>query len=557
MLNHKRNIHPSGPDAKHSGRRDVVHLLALPVLSAFLYWLSSPAWSLSLVVWVCLVPLGHALHQTSPGRGFASGLFYGVCFWLFGAWWLKNALVSMVHLPPWQAWGWTLVFCALHGLPYALFGYLAARLRLLESQLGVVLAAAALAVIRLWYPHMFPGSEANSLSPWPVLIQALDFGGVPLLLFCVYLVNFQLVRAVIGWRSRQVWLPSLVCAAAVLAFLAGYGGWRLHELHGQMAAVRSGQQITVLSIQPDAPIDPKSPEVPTLDRGNNITTVLALSIEGARRCRSADLIVWPELPFAFDRQVANSDLPLLVQVTGKALMLPCTVATGDNGATHYSSVTFIDKDGRVGEEYRKLLLVPFGEYLPLEGRFPLMRKLFPGVLAFSAGTQGPVVYDLGEGRRLIPSLCYEAIFTGHTRRFVERGGNVLVNMVDDAWFGDSPASLAHLSMALFRTVEYRIPMVRVTNSGVGVFVQPTGEVVPGSQTPLFQKAATAHTLFIPQERSFYSRFGDVFLHALTAALLLGLGYFCLRRPSCAQEACSDTDNNRRTRGRRSRTKAQP
>jgi len=126
----------------------------------------------------------------------------------------------MAHLPPWQAWSWTLVFCALHGLPYALFEYLSARLRLLESQLGAVLAAAALTVIRLWYPHMFPGSEANSLSPWPVFIQVLDLGGVPLLLFCIYLVNFQLVRTIIGWRSQKFWGPALACAAAVLLVLA-------------------------------------------------------------------------------------------------------------------------------------------------------------------------------------------------------------------------------------------------------------------------------------------------------------------------------------------------
>lgn len=434
----------------------------------------------------------------------------------------------MVHLSPWQAWAWTFVFCILHGLPYGLFGYLAGRLRLLESQLGAVLAAAALTVIGLWYPHMFPGSEANSLSPWPLFIQVLDLGGVPLLLFCVYLVNFLLVRAIIGWRSRQVWLPSLVCATAVLAFLAGYGGWRLHELHGQMETANGGQQITVLSIQPDVPIDPKSPDVPPPDRGNNITTVLAMSIEGARRCRGADLIVWPELPFAFDRQVANNDLPLLAQVTGKALMLPCVSASGDTGKTAYNSVTFIGKDGTVGEEYRKLLLVPFGEYIPLERQLPFLRKVFPGVMSFVAGDKGPVVYDLGAGRRLIPSLCYEAIFTEHIRRFVERGGNVLINMTDDAWFGDSPASLAHLSVALFRTVEYRIPLVRVTNSGVGAFVQPTGEIVPGSQTPLFQKGDTAFALYIPRERSPYSRFGDAFLYVLTAACAVGLGMQSLR-----------------------------
>jgi apolipoprotein N-acyltransferase len=509
----------------------MTRVLILPVFSGILYWLSSQAFSFPLATWVCLVPLGFSFYKTSPERGFAGGFVYGFCFWLFAVWWIKIQLINMVELPPWQAWTWTLVFCAIHALPYALFGFLTTKFRLMESYPGTVFAAVSLVVIRTWYPHVFPGSEAHNLYAWPLFLQVLDLGGAPLLLFFIYLVNFQIVRALTARGSQGSPIPALVSIAIAFVFLAGYGGYHLQTLHQQMKTANQKQQITVLSIQPNMPISRlRVLDVPPNERENDEKTALLISREAARLHPGADLVVWPELPKAYHcRSEAGRDITPLAKETGKAFMLPCTSMIGDKGEAYYNSVTFIDKNGVIGKEYRKLILVPFGEYLPLERQFPFLRKIFPGVMPFVAGNRGEVVYDFGKGRKLIPSLCYEAIFTEHTRRFVEHGGNVLVNMVDDAWFGKSPASVIHMSLALFRSVEYRIPLIRVTNSGVGIFVQPTGEIVPGSQTPLFQKAATAHTLYIPPERSPYERRGNAFLYGLTALFIMGLGWLCITR----------------------------
>lgn len=517
----------------------MTRVFILPVLSGLLYWLSSQAFSFPLAVWICLVPLGFSFKRTSPVKGFAGGFVYGFCLWLFGVWWITIQLTNMVELPPWQAWGWTIVFCAFHALPYALFGYLAGRFRLLESNMGVWFAAASLVVIRTWYPHVFPGSEAHNLYAWPLFLQVLDLGGAPLLLFFIYLVNFQICRALTARGSQGSPVPALVSIAVVFIFLTGYGGYRLQTLHLQMKTANAGRQISVISIQPNIPIGREyMADVPPADRGNDITTSLSLSRKAALLYPVADLTVWPETPsFYYCQDEASRDIPPLAKETGRAVMLPCTsLGRDDKNTSSYQSVNFIDKDGVVGEEYRKRILVPFGEYLPMERQFPFLRRLFPSVMTYAAGNGGEVLYDLGRGRRLIPSLCYEAIFTEHCRRFVERGGNVLINMVDDAWFGKSPASVVHMSLALFRSVEYRIPLVRVTNSGVGIFVQPTGEIVPGSQTPLFQKAATANTLYIPPERSPYSRWGDAFFYLLTALYIAGLGWCYLRHRDTAAKS---------------------
>lgn len=506
----------------------MMRVLLLPVFSGILYWISSQPFSYPLAVWVCLVPLGFSLYKTSSGKGFAGGLIYGFCFWLFAVWWLKIQLIDMVRLPPWQAWAWTLVFCAFHALPYAFFGYLTAKFRWMESHLGVWFASVSLVALRTWYPHVFPGSEAHNLYAWPVFIQVLDLGGAPLLLFLIYLVNFQFVRVFTARGHHGSPVPALIAIAAVFMLLAGYGEYRIRQIHQQMKSANTDRQIMIVGIQPNVPIGQRISSIPPEDRENDVKTAISMSRKAAHSYPGADLIVWPEMPLTYHcREEAGRDLPPLAKETSRAFMLPCTTMVGDKGEAYYNSVTFIDKNGREGEKYHKILLVPFGEYLPLERQFPFLRRIFPGVMPFVSGNNGVWIYDFGEGRKLIPSLCYEAIFTDHIRRFVERGGNVLINMVNDGWFGISHASVIHMSLALFRTVEFRIPLVRVTNSGVGIFVQPTGEIVPDSRTPLFQKAVTGHRLYIPPERSPYERWGKIFLYGLTALFVAGLGWCCL------------------------------
>jgi len=115
------------------------------------------------------VPFGLSLYRSTPRNGLASGLVCGLCFWLSAVWWLKINLMGLVGLPHWQAWGWTVLFCAWHAVPYALFGYAAVRCRWMERPLGALFAAAAFVVIRTWFPQIFRGTR-----PQPVRMAAAD-----------------------------------------------------------------------------------------------------------------------------------------------------------------------------------------------------------------------------------------------------------------------------------------------------------------------------------------------------------------------------------------------
>ncbi len=155
---------------------------------------------------------------------------------------------------------------------------------------------------------------------------------------------------------------------------------------------------------------------------------------------------------------------------------------------------------------------PFGEYFPLSEVFPFLPKWFRFNRSYTPGNNYRVM-NLG-GMGLIPSLCYESVFSSHTRRFIRNEGNLIVNMTNDGWWGRSDLPMVHMAVSIFRTVEYRVQMVRVTNSGVGAFVEATGEIVAGSMTPMFEEAVTSFPLFIPEERSPYFYLGDWFLWSL-------------------------------------------
>ena len=108
-------------------------------------------------------------------------------------------------------------------------------------------------------------------------------------------------------------------------------------------------------------------------------------------------------------------------------------------------------------------------------------------------------------------ICYEAIFPGLTREFVNRGADFLVNITNDAWFGRSAAPFQHMSMVRMRAIENRVPIARAANTGVSGFIDPAGRLLQSSD--IFTKAILLDTIYLKRTVSFYTRFGDLFTYA--------------------------------------------
>jgi apolipoprotein N-acyltransferase len=224
-----------------------------------------------------------------------------------------------------------------------------------------------------------------------------------------------------------------------------------------------------------------------------------------------DLVVWPESPAPFFeddarfeqamKQVAHSEeAPLVVGSVGMSL------APEEPGWRMYNSALIVGADGaRVGR-YDKIHLVPFGEYVPYKELLFFARKLTGRVSEFTRGTERKV-FRLN-GHRYGVFICYESVFADEVRQFAQLGAEVLVNISDDGWYGDTSAPWQHLNMARMRAIENRRWILRDTNSGVTVVIDPYGRV--RQSIPRHAVDALPAGYGFRDDVTFYTAHGDVF-----------------------------------------------
>jgi apolipoprotein N-acyltransferase len=173
----------------------------------------------------------------------------------------------------------------------------------------------------------------------------------------------------------------------------------------------------------------------------------------------------------------------------------------------------------------KVHLVPFGEYVPLAAFLPFVKKMVQGIGDFSPGESlTPLAAPFGKMGMLI---CFEGIFPEISREYVRNGAGLLVNITNDAWFGDSSAPYQHLSMTVFRAVENRVPLVRSANTGITAFIDSRGHVLGMSR--LFREELLGGTVRMGSERSIYTRYGDLFAWLCCTFSLSAAGIVILRR----------------------------
>jgi apolipoprotein N-acyltransferase len=164
-------------------------------------------------------------------------------------------------------------------------------------------------------------------------------------------------------------------------------------------------------------------------------------------------------------------------------------------------------------------LVPFGEYVPLKRLLFFVEAIAAEIGDFTAGRE--TVVFLLEGAPFGTVICYEVIFPDLFRRFVRQGARFMVNITNDAWFGDSGGPLQHLAMVPLRAVENGVAVARAANTGVSALVSPSGRIEP--ELGLFRRGYLRLSVPLRAGLTFYTRFGDVFAYLMTAVTAAALG----------------------------------
>ena len=502
----------------------LLHRWVLPAVTGVLYALALPPYNHSEAGWVALVPLLFAVEGCRPGEAFRRGFLAGLVFFGMTVWWIIHvSLPGMVAL---------IAFLALYlGVAGLFLTKLSNENDSVWRNIFAAVSGAAGWVTLEWLRGHFPlggfgwnGLGVTQFAATPLIQFASGTGvyGVSALVFILNYAFFCTIRRYL--RNIGTTTPVRRLSWEFYLAMLLVGGAFVFGLR-KMDAVPSGnlRMLRLALVQGNIPQSLKfdESEKPMIfDRYRSLTTTATLE--------QTDLVIWPETatPDALRYDPETFAIATNITAQTQAYLLTGTIdfTLHSEPVEAFNAVALVRPDGLVAGVYRKMHLVPFGEYVPLRKIGPFLKWFTPITDSFECG-RDVTLFNV-HGLKFGAVICFEDTLPDLYRRFVKRGADFIVNLTNDAWFQDSPAAEMHLANAVFRAVENRRSLVRCTNNGVSCLVDQAG-IVRHRIEP-FTPATLAFTLLVPTELpiTFYTRYGDVFAGACA---LLTVASFCLSR----------------------------
>ena len=544
------------PSARQPGYSALWPSLLLACLSAglldFCFPVAGPLrpWQ-PFLAWIALVPLLWALladrnaaHPRYLRRAAVTGYLCGLLWYILNCYWIYQTMLLYGHVPPFGSAGIVFLFSAVLGLYFGAFGLI---LALFRRRFGLIPALALapfvwtaldLAAARItsvpW--DQFGYSQVNNL--W--ITRLAPWTGVYGITFLLVALNAFLAVAVLA-RSHRVRVAT-GASGLVTAFVLSCGAlislppsptsayavllqpnnnvesdqsWSGPQWNGSAAWLIQQAQLTCTPAYVGMP-RPNTPPPARACPQNTPPPGVILWPETASWFVSSD----PETLAAVAKVATTAHAPFIVGMAGVDPSNPTGV---------YNSALFVRANGSVAGRYDKIHLVPFGEYIPYRQLFFFAHKLTHQLQDLQRGTRR-VVFPTDD-RTFGVFICYESIFGDEIRHFALNGAQVLVNLADDGWYGDTSAPWQHLDMTRMRAIENHRWLLLDTNNGVTSVIDPRGRVT---------RSAERHTLTTLVARygystrlTFYTRFGDVFAWLCSAVVLCALLLSLRRRKRIA------------------------
>jgi apolipoprotein N-acyltransferase len=509
--------------------------LALSALSGLSWVLAGPDIDLWPLAYVGLVPLLVAVDRAPSGRSAALyGWIAGLVANTGGFYWITELLTRHAAMP-WVLGALALLLLAAYqAVVFLLFAVVVRRIRVVSASAEtraplpmVLLAPVVMVAFELLVPFIFPWYLAVVQAWVAPVIQVAELTGPLGVTAVIAAVNGGLYDAVTAAGTRR----RLACALAAVAVLGAAlaGGWmRMSQIEARRQAAPVLRAGLVQSNQPMERVADPQAELRDLQR-----------VSAELEARGAELLIWPEsgYPYAWPRD-ARADAPpgSPYRIRGdftSPLVLGAVTVSGPGEPPHNSAL-MLAGNGEISARYDKIHLLVFGEYIPGLETFPFVRKLLPEAAGHFARGRAITTFPLtthGRDFRLGPMICYEDILPGFGRTLAAKRPHLLVNITNDAWFGDSAEPWQHLALAVFRAVEARADLVRAVNPGVTAFIDATGRVrartyvVDPALEPRGADGILVETALMEAGHTFYARHGDVFGYACVAmTLALGLAW---------------------------------
>ncbi|WP_353062813.1 apolipoprotein N-acyltransferase [Tunturibacter psychrotolerans] len=527
----------------------VLQVLPFPIAGPVPVWRTTFCWiALLPLIWAILAndkndnPL---TLRRAAALGYLCGFvwYMGNCYWIYQTMYLYGGLAKPV------AAGILILFCLYLGLYHAVFGTLLAAFR---SRFGRQLAL--LFVPFAWVAVELARARITGL-PWdvlgiaqvdnPMLIHLAPITGAYGLSFVIAAVNaLWLLR--IRLRERRYTRPVLTAAGVIIVVVYILGlrlianpkpspttaTATLVQENLEVGAANTGPQPTTqqfldsfsyLSRYPSTKFLLGTPELPGTQ---TVYLVRPRASEDAdvNVPASTNLIVWPESPAPFED--IDPQFRSAMSALAQSAQAPIIVGNigfqpnpaNKSGYTPYNRASFINADGAFVGHYDKMHLVPFGEYVPFKEFFFFAKNLLNEVGTFEPGAQR-TVFSTG-GHTYGVFICYESIFGDEIRHLTQQGADVLINISNDGWYGNTSAAWQHLNMVRMRAIENHRWILRATNTGVTAAINPYGRVV--SALPRHLRSSLRVHFGYEHGLTFYAEHGDLFAYACALVTTLGL-----------------------------------
>lgn len=493
----------------------------LAAASGVLLALSFPKYGHPAFAWVALVPLLLALSGWNgrPGRlsgrparqAFLLGLLSGTVFFVGTVYWTGTVIATFGEVPPAIA-GFGMVVLAAYLAAYSACGAVVIGRVIRAWGAGGLLFAPVVWVAAEYlrgtifsgFPWVLLGSSQVTVLPVVQLASLLGVYGVSLL---VAAMNGAITFALLSDGARRA--VTLGVALAVLVAVGAWGTLRVRE----GALLREGAPITLGLLQGNvAQQDKWKPG----EARRIFTTYVAMTRDAV--ARGAKVIIWPEsaTPFMFEEEpVGQEQIRDLAKEAGVPLLFGSDQLERGPDMRLFNAAFLVNPAGATAAVYRKMHLVPFGEFIPLKRWLYFVSPLVESLSEFSPGDD-VVLLPMG-GHLASTAICYEVVFPALVRSAVLKGSELLTTITNDAWYGESSAPYQHFALASMRAVEQGRFLARAANTGISGVVDPYGRVVQASN--IFEQVGVVQEVRFLTSRTIYSRIGDV---AAQACLLLAV-----------------------------------
>ena len=501
----------------------------LAVVAGILLALSFPRYGHPAFAWIALIPLliavtgwrGHPgrLPGQPPLRAFALGLvagfvyFVGTIYWTgtvvrtFGGLAMPVALLAMALLAAYLA------------LYPALTALIASRMVHRAGGAGLFIAPFAWVATEFSRGYLFGGF------PWVPLgnsqVEVLPVAQLASVLG-VYGVSglVAIVNAAIAYALLTTGRPRALAIAGAVLLVAVTGGWGVARI-ADGSLTQQGTPITVALIQGNiAQEDKWNPR----EARRIFTTYIAMTRDAVRR--GAEYVLWPEssTPFMFEEddegEVAMRDLAREVRVP---ILFGSDQIIREGTPRMYNAAFLITPAGETAAVYRKIHLVPFGEYIPFKNWLTFVSPLVESLAEFAPG-ESMVMLPVGS-HLTSTAICYEVVYPSLVRQAVNGGSQLLTTITNDGWYGHSSAPYQHFALASMRAIEQGRYLARAANTGISGIVDPYGRVV--ARSGIFEQVSIVEQVRFLTVRTIYSVIGDVV--AYVSIVLVALALVVVRR----------------------------